>query len=95
MGLLDDSEKLAGSEGHLRGMAVVPEWQGRNVAAALLQSAESQLTALGCDRITLDTTAPLRRAIRFYESSGYESTGVVLDFFGIELFEYRKRVGER
>jgi uncharacterized protein YciI/N-acetylglutamate synthase-like GNAT family acetyltransferase len=49
-------------EGHLRGMAVVPEWQGRNVAAALLQSAESQPTALGCDRITLDTTAPLRRA---------------------------------
>src|SRR5450755_1337697 len=31
------------TEGHLRGMAVLPEWQGRGLAERLLQTAEDNL----------------------------------------------------
>jgi putative methionine-R-sulfoxide reductase with GAF domain/ribosomal protein S18 acetylase RimI-like enzyme len=79
-------------EGHLRGMAVKPEWQGSCLAADLLARAEEELRNAGCSTITLDTTQPLRRAVRFYEKHGYQPTGRVGDFFGMPLFEYRKYV---
>jgi len=77
-------------EGHIRGMAVLPGWQGAGVAAQLLQAVESELRAQGCQRITLDTTPPLERAMRFYEKHGYRRSGNVSDFFGMPLFEYVK-----
>lgn len=78
------------AEGHLRGMAVVPQQQGSGVAARLLQQAEAELRALGCSRVTLDTTEPLKRAMRFYERHGYRRTGRVTDFFGMPLYEFAK-----
>jgi GNAT superfamily N-acetyltransferase len=78
--------------GHLRGMAVLPEWQGRDIAGQLLSFAESHLRDRGCTRITRDTTQPLQRAIRFYEKHGYRSTGKVGDFFGMPLYEYAKQL---
>jgi len=78
------------NEGHLRGMAVLPEWQGRGIAERLLRSAEAELAARNCQRITLDTTEPLQRAMRFYESHGYRRSGKVTDFFGMPLHEYVK-----
>ena len=44
----------------------------------------------GCKRVTLDTTAPLERAIRFYRKNGFVPTGGVTDFFGMPLYEYAK-----
>lgn len=76
--------------GHLRGMAVRPEWQGRGVAEQLLQAIERELQTQGCSQITLNTTQPLQRAVRFYEKHGYSRTGKVKDFFGMPLFEYVK-----
>jgi GNAT superfamily N-acetyltransferase len=84
---------LQGQEGYLRGMAVLPERQGSDIAAALLSQAEADLRRLGCARITLDTTEPLRRAVRFYLKRGFEPTGRVTDFFGMPLHEYAKRLG--
>ncbi|MGZ4835775.1 MAG: GNAT family N-acetyltransferase [Terriglobales bacterium] len=78
------------SEGHLRGMAVLPEWQGHGIAEELLQSAELELAGRGCSRITLDTTEPLQRAMRFYEKHGYVASGRTADFFGMPLHEYVK-----
>ncbi|HJQ13018.1 MAG TPA: GNAT family N-acetyltransferase [Gemmatimonadaceae bacterium] len=78
--------------GHLRGMAVRKKWQGSGVAAELLAAAEEFLRDRGCNLITLDTTRPLARAIRFYERYGFVATGRVQDFFGMPLFEYTKRV---
>ena len=75
-------------EGHIRGMGVLSGWQGTRVAAQLLRSAESHLRQSKCTRVTLDTTAPLRRAIRFYERNGFHPSGRVTDFFGMQLFEY-------
>ena len=78
------------SEGHLRGMAVLPEWHGGGVAERLLQSAEAELAGRRCSRITLDTTEPLQRAIRFYEKHGYVTSRKTADFFGMPLHEYVK-----
>jgi len=77
-------------EGHLRGMAVLPDWQGTGVAASLLGAAEAELRRRGCSVVTLDTTEPLLRAIQFYTRHGYSASGRVADFFGMPLYEYRK-----
>jgi GNAT superfamily N-acetyltransferase len=84
--------KANGEEGHLRGMAVLPVWQGTALASSLLEAAEAELRRAGCKLITLDTTMPLQRAIRFYERHGFAASGRVTDFFGMELFEYTKRL---
>ena len=83
---------ISAEEGHLRGMAVLPEWQRRGVAEQLLSRAEQELRGNGCVRISLDTTRPLQRAIRFYEKHGFRSSGKVSDFFGMPLYEYIKEL---
>ena len=80
------------AEGHIRGMAVSPSWQGTTVADVLLQGIEREMRVARCSFVTLDTTAPLARAIRFYERNGYVRSGVVSDFFGMALYEFRKRL---
>ena len=79
-----------GGEGHLRGMAVTPARHGHGIAQKLLGAAEDELRRAGCERVTLDTTAVLRRAIAFYEAAGYRRTGTISEFFGMELIEYEK-----
>jgi ribosomal protein S18 acetylase RimI-like enzyme len=81
---------LEGEDGHLRGMAVRPAWQGRRIADQLLLVAENDLSTAGCVRITLDTTVPLQRAIRFYQRNGFVPSGRITDFFGMPLYEYVK-----
>jgi GNAT superfamily N-acetyltransferase len=78
------------SEGHIRGMAVRSAWQGSGIAQRLLEAAEAELRALGCRRITLDTTQPLQRAISFYRKNGFVPSGRVSEFFGMPLYEYVK-----
>lgn len=80
--------------GHLRGMAVMPGFKGRGVAAELLHSIEAHLRKSGCNRITLDTTEPLLAAMKFYEKHGYSRTGRIADFFGMRLIEYAKEFGQ-
>jgi GNAT superfamily N-acetyltransferase len=79
-------------EGHLRGMAVPPLCHGRGIARLLLEAMEKYLRNEGCRRISLDTTEPLQRAIRFYERNNYRPTGKVTDFFGMPLIEYAKHL---
>ena len=43
-------------------------------------------------RITLDTTEPLQRAVRFYEKHGYVASRRTTDFFGMALHEYVKEL---
>ncbi len=80
------------SEGNLRGMAVLPEWHGRGIAEKLLQSAEAELAGKRCSRVSLDTTEPLHRAIRFYEKHGYVASHRSTDFYGMPLREYVKEL---
>jgi GNAT superfamily N-acetyltransferase len=79
-----------GDVGHLRGMAVLPQAQGAGAASALLHAAEEELRSSGCTRVTLDTTEPLQRAVRFYARHGYAPSGKVANFFGMPLHEYAK-----
>jgi GNAT superfamily N-acetyltransferase len=81
-----------GQEGHLLGMAVLPEWRGTGVAARLLVEVEQWLCSRGCARITLDTTMPLKAAAKFYEKNGYRRSGNVSDFLGMPLLEYVKEL---
>jgi len=84
----------ADAEGHLRGMAVRPECQGRGIADQLLARAEEELITGNCSLISLDTTEPLERAMRFYERHGYSPSGRTQDFFGMRLIEYVKSPGK-
>jgi GNAT superfamily N-acetyltransferase len=84
------STDVHSTEGHIRGMAVLPAWQGSCVASQLLKSAESELHDRGCLRITLNTTEPLLKAMRFYEKNGFRQSGIVKDFFGMPLLKYVK-----
>jgi ribosomal protein S18 acetylase RimI-like enzyme len=77
-------------EGHLRGMAVLPDAHAKGVAEELLHAAETDLMQQNCICITLDTTEPLQRAMHFYEKHGYRRSGRVSDFFGMPLHEYTK-----
>jgi [ribosomal protein S18]-alanine N-acetyltransferase len=84
------ASSLSGDEAHLRGMAVCPQWQGKGIAEQLLLAAEADLLAVGCARVTLDTTVPLERAISFYRKHGFLPTGRITDFFAMPLYEYAK-----
>jgi ribosomal protein S18 acetylase RimI-like enzyme len=75
-------------EGHLRGMAVHPDFRSRGVAKELLAVTLNDLRAKGCRRVTLETTAPLTQAMHFYDANGFRRTGRVSDFFGMDLYEY-------
>jgi N-acetylglutamate synthase-like GNAT family acetyltransferase len=76
--------------GHVRGMAVLPTSQGSGIAARLLTHAEAHFRQRIRKPISLDTTAPLKRAIQFYERSGFSHSGKVRDFFGMPSYEYVK-----
>ncbi len=76
--------------GHIRGMAVRPSWQGCGVAIRLLQSVEAELRAKNCTHVTLDTTEPLKRAVRFYENNGFRPSGKIADYYAMPLVEYIK-----
>jgi GNAT superfamily N-acetyltransferase len=82
------AECAGGGDGHMRGMAVLPDAQGSGIGRRLLRRAIDDLTVSGCSRVTLDTTAPLVRAAGFYEAAGFQRTGRVGDFFGMPLHEF-------
>lgn len=79
-----------GREGHIRGMALLPEFCGKGIAERLLMVAEDGIVKDKCKWITLDTTEPLKRAQRFYEKHGYKPSGQTRDFFGMRLIELEK-----
>ena len=75
-------------EAHIRGMAIRPASQRHGVGRRLLRRAVDEAALAGSRRVTLDTTAPLDVAMRFYEGAGFTRSGRVQDFFGMPLFEY-------
>ena len=84
---------MTDGEGHLRGMAIIPEWRGSGLAASLLAAIEKWLKDRGCRRVMLDTMLPLQTAIKFYEKNGYRRSRRIEDFFGMPLLEYVKELG--
>ena len=86
------SATIGADHGHLRGMAVRPEFQGTGVATKLLAAIENWLRSQGCRHVALDTTEPLIRAMKFYKKHGYRRSGKTADFFGMPLIEYVKTI---
>jgi N-acetylglutamate synthase-like GNAT family acetyltransferase len=88
-------QKINIKEAHIRGMAVLPEWQGnKSPASGLLQIVEKDAISKGCLYLTLDTTAVLKRAGIFYKKHGFKKMGKTGDFFGSIIYEYIKYLGD-
>ena len=84
-------QKISNEEGHIRGMAVHPKWQGKNSpAATLLKAVENDAISNECIFLTLDTTEVLKRAGNFYKKHGFKFTGKTGDFFGSKIYQYIK-----
>lgn len=75
------------TSGHLRGMAVLPEFQGTGVAQGLLDQAVAEIRDNGCRKVTLRTPDSLDRAVRFYTRNGFRPSGAVADFYGMVVTE--------
>lgn len=89
-------QKVTEKEGHIRGMAVLPKIQGKNSpASTLLEIVANDAKSQGCVYLTLDTTAPLKRAQNFYKKHGFNETGITGDFFGSRIIEYKKFLNQR
>jgi N-acetylglutamate synthase-like GNAT family acetyltransferase len=86
-------KKINEKEGHIRGMAVHPKFQGKNSPAAdLLKTVEMDAHSQGCTFLTLDTTKILKRAQNFYRKHGFKETGKTGDFFGSTIYEFEKKI---
>ncbi|MFW9940538.1 MAG: GNAT family N-acetyltransferase [Candidatus Thorarchaeota archaeon] len=88
-------KRISEKEGHIRGMAVHPKFQGKNSPAAdLLKEVENDALSQGCTFLTLDTTEILKRAQHFYKKHGFKETGKTGDFFGSTIYEFKKEISE-
>ncbi|MFX1308276.1 MAG: GNAT family N-acetyltransferase [Promethearchaeota archaeon] len=86
-------QKINSKEAHIRGMAVLPERQGKiGPATVLLHIVEKDARSEGCTLLTLDTTAVLKRAQNFYKKHGFKKTGKTGDFFGSTIYEFAKEI---
>ncbi len=86
-------QRINPKEAHIRGMAVLPDRQGKDSPAIdLLQILEKDARLEGCILLTLDTTAVLERAQNFYKKNGFEKTGKTGDFFGSIIYEFAKEI---
>jgi len=84
-------QKLNESEGHIRGMGVIPSMQGKgSPATSLLRQVERDAQLENCTILTLDTTEILKRAQNFYEKNGFKRTGKIGEFFGSIIYEFAK-----
>ncbi|MFX1279349.1 MAG: GNAT family N-acetyltransferase [Promethearchaeota archaeon] len=89
-------KKVSKEEGHIRGMAVHPNFQGKKSPATdLLKMVEIDALSEGCSFLTLDTTEVLERAQNFYRKNGFAKTGKTGDFFGATIFEFKKIISDK
>ena len=86
-------QKMSKEEGHIRGMGVIPKWQGKEgPAKLLLKHVEEEAILEGCKILTLDTTEVLKRAQRFYKKNSFRESGKTGDFFGSLIYEFVKNL---
>jgi GNAT superfamily N-acetyltransferase len=83
---------LQGEALYIRGMAVLPDARGLRIGETLLKEIEKWAAAQNCTQLTLSTTPFLARAIRLYESFGFERTDEPLDLFGTPLIKMQRHI---
>lgn len=67
-------------DGHIGRMAVVPEWRGRGVGAALLEALIAEAGRRGMRRLALSAQT---HALGFYAGFGFEPEGEVYEEAGL------------
>jgi ribosomal-protein-alanine N-acetyltransferase len=77
---------------HIVSMGVIRSMRGRGIARRLLRIAFRRGRALGAGRVRLEVWTGNRRALRLYESLGFETTYRRLDYYepGCDAFVMRK-----
>jgi len=77
---------------YIRSMAVHPDYQKRGIGLFILKKINELAKRKNIKMISLETSKPLKRAIKFYKNFGFNFTGVTQDFYGIEIYEMIKRL---
>lgn len=67
--------------GHIKDLAVRPEWRRRGIGSRLLERAISVLTARGADRVKLEVRATNEDARALYKRFGFEAHHVVSSYY--------------
>jgi N-acetylglutamate synthase-like GNAT family acetyltransferase len=75
---------------YIRSMAVHPDYQKRGVGLFILKKINELTIGKNIKTISLDTSKPLKRAIKFYKNFGFKFTGIIKDFYGNEIYEMKK-----
>lgn len=86
-------ERRRGSRSaRLSSLAVAPARTGTGLGRRLLEAAEADARAHGCDRLRLEVRADNGGGIRLYERGGYARTGTKPDYYedGMEAWRYEK-----
>lgn len=79
----------------LSSIAVAPARGGLGIGGRLLDAAEAEARAHGCDRLRLEVRADNGAGIRLYERRGYDRFAVRPDYYedGMEAWRYEKALG--
>lgn len=85
---VDDADSLLacvyteahGARGYLGQLAVAPAHQGKGLASYLIEAAEEQLRAAGCQTVDIIVLSMRPDLLPIYRRFGYVETGVVEDF---------------
>lgn len=79
----------------LSSIAVAPSRGGLGIGGRLLEAAETDARAHGCDRLRLEVRADNGSGIRLYERRGYGRFAVRPDYYedGMEAWRYEKALG--
>ena len=75
---------------HINTMAVDPRYQNKGIGLQLLQYISDVAKQKNLQQLSLETSKPLEKAIKFYKKFGFKKTGKIRDYFGIEIFEMIK-----
>lgn len=67
-------------DGHIGRMAVLPDWRGRGIGAALLEALMAEAARRGMHRLALSAQT---HALGFYARFGFESEGAVYQEAGL------------
>ncbi len=87
------SLKLDGAHNlYLMSMAVAPKFHGKGLGNAILKEVQKIALHRDCLTISLETSEPLKNAIRLYEKFGFKRTGMKRDYHGVTIFEMVKQI---
>lgn len=82
-------------EGKIASIAVLRRLRGRGIGAQLLEECENVFMAHGLSRFSLEVETNNEPAISLYNTRGYETKGVISDFYapGRDAYCMEKRLG--